>query len=224
MMQTILLVDDEKRMLDLLELFLLPRGFKCLKVQDGEEALKIIKNKEISLVILDGMMPKKNGWETCEEIRRFSTVPILMLTARTEKSEIIKGLNLGADDYLTKPFDDEELFARVNALLRRISKKDQNTIKYGDYELDIDSYTLNHQEKRVVLTLKEFKIIEALIKHPLRTFDREQLLLIAWDYHSSTDIRTVDSHIRNLREKLKNEGFSTDQIILTVWGIGYKWK
>ena len=104
MMQTILLVDDEKRMLDLLELFLLPRGFNCIKAQDGEEALRIIKNKEISLVILDVMMPKKNGWETCTEIREFSSVPILMLTAISEKSETVKGLNLGADDYLTKPF------------------------------------------------------------------------------------------------------------------------
>jgi len=223
MMQTILLVDDEKRMLDLLELFLLPRGYNCIKAQDGEEALSIIKDKEISMVILDVMMPKKNGWETCTEIREFSSVPILMLTAISEKSETVKGLNLGADDYLTKPFDDEELFARVNALLRRIPKIEQNIIKYGEYELNIHSYTLNHIEKRVFLTLKEFKIVEALIKHPMRTYTREQLLSIAWDYHSSTDIRTVDSHIRNLREKLKNEGFSTDEILLTVWGIGYKW-
>lgn len=225
-MQTILLVDDERRMLDLLELFLMPKGYKCVKAIHGEGALKILAEKEIHLVVLDIMMPDMDGWQTCKEIRKRSTVPILMLTARTDKCDIVKGLNVGADDYLTKPFDDQELLARVNALLRRIpnEKPELKIIKCDDFELDTMSYTLNFQNKQVVLTMKEFKIIEALIKHPLRTYTREQLLLVAWDYHSSTDMRTVDSHIRNLRDKLKNAGFSTDQILITVWGIGYKWK
>jgi DNA-binding response OmpR family regulator len=226
MMQTILLVDDEIRMLELLELFLIPKGYKCLKAQNGKEALRMITDKEVSLVILDVMMPVMDGWETCKEIRKLSVVPILMLTARTDKSDVVKGLNVGADDYLTKPFDDSELLARVSALLRRIpiEKVEQTIIKRDEYELDTNSYTLNFYEKRVLLTMKEFKIIEALIKNPMRTFTREQLLLVAWDYHSSTDIRTVDSHIRNLREKLKKSGFPTDQFLITVWGIGYKWK
>lgn len=225
-MQTILLVDDEQRMLDLLELFIMPKNYKCIKVRSGEEALKVLAEKEVHLVVLDVMMPDMDGWKTCEEIRKQSTVPILMLTARTDKSDIVKGLNVGADDYLTKPFDEQELLARVNALLRRIpiEKKEQKVIKCDDYELDTKSYTLNFQDKHAILTMKEYKIIEALIKHPKRTYTREQLLLVAWDYHSSTDLRTVDSHIRNLREKLKTAGFSTDQFLITVWGIGYKWK
>ncbi|MDX1770254.1 MAG: response regulator transcription factor [Planococcaceae bacterium] len=225
-MQTILLVDDERRMLDLLELFLMPKGYTCKKATSGEDALKILNEDEIHLVVLDVMMPFMDGWKTCVEIRKRSDVPILMLTARTDKSDVVKGLNIGADDYLIKPFDDQELLARVNALLRRITneKPEQNLIKYDGYELDTQSYTLNFQNKQVALTMKEYKIIEALISYPKRTFTRDQLLLLAWDYHSTTDIRTVDSHIRNLRDKLKNAGFSTDQFLHTVWGIGYKWK
>ncbi|MGE6489777.1 response regulator transcription factor [Paenisporosarcina sp. NPDC076898] len=225
-MTTILLVDDEQRMLDLLELFLMPNDYKCLKAKSGEEALKLLASKEIHLVVLDVMMPGMDGWKTCEEIRKRSAVPILMLTARTEKSDVVKGLNVGADDYLTKPFDDQELLARVNALLRRLPavKPDLKVIKCDEYELDTKSYTLHFRENQVGLTMKEYKIIEALISNPLRTYTREQLLLVGWDYHSSTDIRTVDSHIRNLRDKLKNSGFPTDQFLNTVWGIGYKWK
>jgi len=225
-MQTILLVDDEQRMLDLLELFLIPKSYRCIKVKSGEKALAVLSEKEIHLVILDVMMPEMDGWQTCEEIRKRTSVPILMLTARTDKTDIVKGLTVGADDYLTKPFDDQELLARVHALLRRIpnEKMEQRIIKYDDYELNPKSYTLFYQDKHALLTMKEYKIIEALIKHPLRTYTREQLLLVAWDYHSSTDIRTVDSHIRNLRDKLKTAGFPTDQFLSTVWGIGYKWK
>lgn len=226
-MKTILLVDDEQRMLDLLELFLMPKGYKCIKAKSGEDALEILDEEEIHLVILDVMMPFMDGWKTCKEIRIRTVVPILMLTARTDKSDIVKGLNFGADDYLTKPFDDQELLARVNALFRRVSNdqvEEQKIIKYEDYELDTQSYTLNFQNKHVALTMKEYKIIEALISQPKRTFTRDQLLFLAWDYHSTTDIRTVDSHIRNLRDKLKNAGFSTDQFLHTVWGIGYKWK
>lgn len=225
-MKTILLVDDEQRMLDLLELFLIPKGYKCIKANNGEDALKILDKEEIHLVILDVMMPFMDGWKTCKEIRKRTVVPILMLTARTDKSDIVKGLDFGADDYLTKPFDDQEILARVNALFRRVSneKVEQKIIKYEEYELDTQSYTLNFQNKHVALTMKEYKIIEALISQPKRTFTRDHLLFLAWDYHSTTDIRTVDSHIRNLRDKLKNAGFSTDQFLHTVWGIGYKWK
>ncbi|WP_019414274.1 response regulator transcription factor [Paenisporosarcina sp. TG20] len=225
-MQTILLVDDEMRMLDLLELFLKPQGYNCIKVKSGDEALTLLAKEEIHLVILDVMMPYMDGWQTCEAIRKRSSVPILMLTARTDKSDIVKGLNVGADDYLTKPFNDQELLARVNALLRRIAngKKDEKIIKCDDYELNSESYTLTFQDKHVALTMKEYKIIEALIKHPKRSYTREQLLLVAWDHDSYTEIRTVDSHIRNLRDKLKIAGFSTHEFLLTVWGIGYKWK
>jgi len=207
MVQTILLVDDEIRMLELLELFLIPKGYKCLKSQNGKEALRMITDKEVSLVILDVMMPVMDGWETCKEIRKLSVVPILMLTARTDKSDVVKGLNVGADDYLTKPFDDSELLARVSALLRRIpiEKVEQTIIKRDEYELDTNSYSLHFYEKRVLLTMKEFKIIEVLIKNPKRTYTREQLLLVAWDYihpqtfEQSTPIYAI--YVKNLRNQ-----------------------
>ena len=224
-MRTILLVDDEQRMLDLLELFLAPHGFKCIKAINGKQGLEILEKENIHLVLLDVMMPDMDGWEVCRKIRVFSDVPVIMLTARSDKSDLVKGLDNGADDYITKPFDEGELTARVNALLRRYSteeKDDQHTV-YGDFVLNKDSYSLQYKTKDVQLTLKEFYIIEALITQPKRTLTREQLLLAAWEYNTYTDIRTVDSHIRNLREKLKTAGFPMDEFLKTVWGIGYKW-
>ncbi|MFC5587291.1 response regulator transcription factor [Sporosarcina soli] len=224
-MRTILLVDDEHRMLDLLELFLEPRGFKCIKADNGKKGMDIVKKEKVSLVLLDVMMPDLDGWQVCKKIREFSTIPVIMLTARSDKSDLVKGLEFGADDYITKPFDERELVARVNALLRRTAddEADPSNVIYGDFLLNRDSYSLHYQNVEVQLTLKEFYIIEALISHPKRTFTREQLLRTAWDYNTFTDIRTVDSHIRNLREKLKTAGFPIHDFLLTVWGIGYKW-
>lgn len=224
-MRTILLVDDEQRMLNLIELFMIPHGFSCIKETSGKNALEILKKEKISLVLLDVMMPEIDGWEVCEKIREFSDVPVIMLTARTDKLDLVKGLNSGADDYITKPFDERELSARVHALLRRIpdEKKETEVIICGDYKLDKDTYSLHWKDSKVPLTLKEFYIIEALISRPTKTFTREQLLHAAWDYNTYTDIRTVDSHIRNLREKLTTAGFPIVEFLKTVWGIGYKW-
>ncbi|WOV86505.1 response regulator transcription factor [Sporosarcina oncorhynchi] len=224
-MQKILLIDDEKRMLDLLELFLEPHGFSCIKVDTGEKGLEIVKDGIVDLVLLDVMMPDLDGWAVCKKIRELSTVPVIMLTARTDKEDIVKGLEFGADDYITKPFDERELVARVNALLRRTSNDDEENSHtvHGDFILNRDAYSLQYKNAEVQLTLKEFYIIEALITHPKRTFTREQLLRTAWDYNTFTDIRTVDSHIRNLREKLRVAGFPIHEFLLTVWGIGYKW-
>lgn len=224
-MKTILLVDDESRMLDLLELFLAPHGYRCIKADNGKEGLEIIRKEKINLVLLDVMMPEMDGWEVCREIRRFSDVPIIMLTARADKADLVKGLDNGADDYITKPFDERELKARVNALLRRHldDETDSENTVYGDFLLDRGSYSLHYKNTGVQLTLKEFHIIEALITQPKRTLTREQLLLVAWEYNTYTDIRTVDSHIRNLRDKLKTAGFPIDEFLKTVWGIGYKW-
>ncbi|MCM3711071.1 MULTISPECIES: response regulator transcription factor [Sporosarcina] len=224
-MQTILLIDDEQRMLDLLELFLEPHGFNCIKADTGKKGLEMVRDEKVDIVLLDVMMPDLDGWEVCKNIRELSTIPVIMLTARTDKADIVKGLEYGADDYITKPFDERELVARVNALLRRTSSENvenSNTV-YGDFMLNRDSYSLHYNNLEVQLTLKEFYIIEALITHPKRTFTREQLLRTAWDYNTFTDIRTVDSHIRNLREKLKAAGFPINDFLLTVWGIGYKW-
>jgi len=196
-----------------------------MKADNGKKGLEIIKRENVDIVLLDVMMPDMDGWEVCKKIRELSAIPVIMLTARTDKADVVKGLDFGADDYVTKPFDERELVARVNALLRRTSSENENSNNtvYGDYTLNRDSYSLNYKNLEVQLTLKEFYIIEALITHPKRTFTREQLLHTAWEYNTFTDIRTVDSHIRNLREKLKVAGFPINDFLLTVWGIGYKW-
>lgn len=225
-MQTVLLVDDEQRMLDLVELFLIPQGFKCLKETSGKKAIEILKKEKVNLVILDVMMPDMDGWEVCKKIREFSKIPIIMLTARSDKLNLVKGLNIGADDYLSKPFDERELIARVNAILRRFSEneKDTNTnIVYKEFLLNTEKYTLHYGNLKAQLTLKEFFIVKALISRPSKIFIREELLAAAWEYETETDIRTVDSHIRNLRDKLKKAGFPTNEFLKTAWGIGYKW-
>ncbi|MCM3390685.1 response regulator transcription factor (plasmid) [Ureibacillus chungkukjangi] len=222
-MQTILLVDDEQRMLDLVELFLSPHGYKCIKETSGIEALQTLKKEPVDLVLLDVMMPGMDGWEVCEAIREFSSIPIIMLTARMEKGDLVKGLNMGADDYITKPFDERELIARVNALLRRTSEISNTLITFNDFTLDTEMYSFQYKDQTVPLTMKEFYIIKALISRPTKAYTREELLQVAWEYESDIEIRAVDSHIRNLREKLRKAGFSTDEFLNTVWGIGYRW-
>ncbi|MGR3765810.1 response regulator transcription factor [Rossellomorea sp. NS-SX7] len=227
-MNTILLVDDEARMLNLLELYLSPGGYSIIKVNNGHEAIHSIKKKKIDLVLLDIMMPELSGWETCERIRAFSNIPIIMLTARDTKEDVVKGLNAGADDYITKPFDEEVLLARVNALLRRQKNEFQSATSHlltrGDFTLDSSSYTFHHKERQIPLTLKEFKLLESLMKNPERVYTRDQLLVMVWDVNATTETRTVDSHIRNLRDKLKRADFPIEGHLTTVWGIGYQWK
>lgn len=225
-MHTVLLVDDESRMLDLVELFLMPHGMKCIKETSGKKAIEIVKKERVHLILLDIMMPEMDGWEVCKEIREFSEVPIIMLTARSDKVDLVKGLNMGADDYISKPFDERELVARVKAILRRFSEgeKDNNvTISHKEFHLNTETYSLQYRDLTVQLTLKEFYILKALISRPSKTFTREELLAAAWEYETETDIRTVDSHIRNLRDKLKKAGFPTKEFLRTAWGIGYKW-
>ncbi|MCP1160971.1 MULTISPECIES: response regulator transcription factor [Bacillus] len=224
-MKTILLVDDEERMKNLLALFLEPHGYKCLRANDGYEAIQLVKRTHVDMLLLDIMMPELDGLETCRKIREFSNVPIIMLTARTDNLDMIKGFDCGADDYVTKPFDERVLLARVNALFRRqqIQHGAKEVIR-GDFKLDMDSYTLKYKGKAVSLTLKEFLLLETLMKHPERVYTRDQLLAVAWDINASTEIRTVDSHVRNLREKLKGASFPIEEHLATVWGIGYQWK
>ena len=224
-MTTILLVDDEQRMLDLVELFLTPQGYSCIKAMSGKAAIEILKKEKVHLVILDVMMPEMNGWEVCETIREFSKVPIIMLTARSDKLDLVKGLTIGADDYISKPFDERELMARVNAVLRRFSdnNKESNSITYNEFSLDMETYSLHYANLAVQLTLKEFYILKALISRPTKTYTREELLNAGWEFETETDIRTVDSHIRNLREKLRKAGLPMNDFLKTVWGIGYKW-
>ncbi|RIW38538.1 DNA-binding response regulator [Bacillus salacetis] len=226
-MKTILLVDDEARMRDLLELYLEPKGYSCMKASGGYESIRMLKKEKIDLVLLDVMMPEMNGWEACRKIREFSDIPIIMLTARSEKEDVINGLDVGADDYITKPFDEDILAARAHALLRRQeiqNREENNEIVRGEFRLNTEAYILNYRELSLTLTLKEFLLLETLMKHPERVYTREQLLSIAWDINASTDIRTVDSHIRNLRDKLKKASIPIENHLTTVWGIGYQWK
>ena len=166
-------------------------------------------------------MPEMNGWEVCREIRQYSDVPIIMVTAREQKEDIVKGLKLGADDYITKPFNEEELVARMDALLRRT--RPVNRIEVERLLWDEDQFELSYKKQLVKLTPKEFAIIGLLMKNPGRVFSRNQLIDLVWGMHSETEGRTVDSHVRNMREKIREVGFPIDDYFHTVWGVGYKW-
>ncbi len=223
-MRKILIVDDEERMRNLISLYLSPAGYECIKIPSGSKALIYLQNQSCDLVILDVMMPDMDGWETCKKMREFSDVPIIMLTARTSKTDIVKGLSTGADDYITKPFDSGELLARIEAVFRRINVKEDHTIRFNGLTWNPNSYSVSFKNLPIQVTPKEFSLLGLLLKHPNRVFTREQLLTIIWGLESGTEDRTIDSHIRNLRDKLKNIGFPVQNHLTTVWGVGYKWK
>ncbi|QKY68795.1 response regulator transcription factor [Lentibacillus sp. CBA3610] len=220
-MYNVLLVDDEKRMLDLLALYLKPYDYNCRKAQGAYEALAYMEEASFDIVLLDIMMPDMDGWEVCREIRNISDVPIIMVTAREQKGDIVKGLKTGADDYITKPFDEDELLARMEALLRR--RTPANLIENNGLCWNEDRYVLTYQNKPVKLTPKEFMTIGHLMKYPNRVFTREKLIDLIWGFDSNTTGRTVDSHVRNMREKIKQAGFPIEDHLKTVWGVGYKW-
>ncbi len=217
----VLLVDDEKRMLDLVALYLRPHDYKCKKALGPHEALSYLEEEEFDLILLDIMMPGMDGWELCQKVRSFSDVPIIMLTAREQQDDIVKGLKLGADDYITKPFNEEELLARMDALLRRRTPK--NLIDSNGLVWDENRFELSFQNKPIKLTPKEFSMVGHLMKNPNKVFAREQLIDLIWDFDSETEGRTVDSHVRNVREKIRQAGFPVDEHFRTVWGVGYKW-
>ncbi|WP_400241601.1 response regulator transcription factor [Niallia sp. JL1B1071] len=221
-MKTLLLVDDEPIMLDLLSLYLSPLDFKCIKSTSGMEAIKLIDSNHVDLILLDVMMPNMDGWETCREIRKNWNTPIIMLTARTEKADIVKGLENGADDYIAKPFDEEELVARINAVLRRL-KSDSKKIFFKGLKLDKSSFQVTYNGQEIVLTPKEFSLLSLFLSNQNMVFTREHLITTIWGYNVSTEDRTIDSHIRNLRDKLRKTDFPADTYLQTVWGVGYKW-
>ncbi|WP_108671402.1 response regulator transcription factor [Peribacillus acanthi] len=222
-MKTVLLVDDEKRMLDLLELNMVPTGFKCIKKQAGKDAISFLETEHADLVILDIMMPDMDGWQTCKNIREFSDVPIIMLTARDDKEDIVKGLRLGADDYITKPFNEEELVARITAVMRRAKNDKEEVRRFKGLVLDRTAFECTFKTQRISLTPKEFSLLELLISHPNKVFTRDHLLSTIWNFKSDVEDRTIDSHIRNVRDKLRQVGFPVDEYLKTVWGVGYKW-
>ncbi|SIT91114.1 response regulator transcription factor [Edaphobacillus lindanitolerans] len=221
-MACILLVDDEPMMLDLLELYLQPNGFRCLKAESGTEALRLLEWKQPDLVILDIMMPAMDGWEVCRRIRQSSDVPVLMLTAIDETEAVVRGLETGADDYMAKPFEEEELIARIRALLRRSGKKE--IIETDGLVWERERFRLTYGSRVIPLTPKEFELLGLLMQKPGRVFDRDSLLGHVWGWDTETESRTVDSHIRNLREKIRRTSFPVDRHLVTVRGVGYKWE
>ena len=221
-MKKLLLVDDEVRMLQLLKLYIEPHGFECITKTNGNEAINYLMDHEVDLVILDIMMPEIDGWATAKLMRSFSKVPIIMLTARDQSSDILKGLGIGADDYITKPFEEEILLARIHALLRRVSPPSK--IEENGLIWDEGSHELSYNDEAINLTPKEFEMIGLLIQNKKTVFSREKLIESLWGLESNTEGRTVDSHIRNIRDKCRKAGFPIEEHLKTVWGLGYKWE
>ncbi|NLZ39229.1 MAG: response regulator transcription factor [Firmicutes bacterium] len=225
----ILVVDDEEHIRELVRLYLEKNGFKVAVAADGAEALEKAKTLKPQLIILDIMLPKMDGWDVCREVRKISDVPIIMLTAKGEEFDKVLGLELGADDYLTKPFSPRELVARVKAILRRVviddtmQKEDQ--ISFPGLSINYASREVQVGEKLVSLTPKEFDLLWFLAKNPSKVFTREQLLTAVWGYDYYGDLRTVDTHIKRLREKVEREGAQELAFqIKTIWGVGYKFE
>ena len=221
--QKVLVVDDEAHIRELCELYLTRDGFQVESVGDGEEALRRVTQSKPDLVVLDVMLPGMDGLEVCREIRKASQVPIIMLTARDEVTDKIVGLELGADDYVTKPFAPQELVARARALLRRAqAEPDQpRVVRAGGLEVDLERHEVRHGEARVQLRPKEFDLLALLVRHPGRVFQRSELLDLVWGYDFPGYTRTVDVHVQQVREKLGRAGV-TAPAIETVWGVGYK--
>ncbi|MFS1514476.1 response regulator transcription factor [Chengkuizengella sp. SCS-71B] len=217
-----LIVDDEKRMQQLLKLYLVPNGFQCQTAGNGEDAIHLLEGESFDLVLLDIMMPELDGWETAKMIREFSEVPIIMLSARDQSTDMVKGLKIGADDYITKPFDEAVLLARIEAVLRRTHHMQKTEFKGLIW--DEEKHELNYKNKVISLTPKEFEMIGLLLKHQKTVFSREKLIETIWGFNSEIEGRTVDSHLRNIREKCRNVNFPIDDHLKTVWGIGYKWE
>jgi DNA-binding response OmpR family regulator len=225
----ILVVDDEKTIVKGLKFSLEKEGYEVLAAYDGAEALSLFKKENPDLIVLDLMLPEVDGFEVCRRIRKGSEVPIIMLTARGEDIDKILGLELGADDYVTKPFNPRELTARIKAILRRSqlpTGKDQvgmQVIRLQDLQIDLFQRKVRIRDKEVDLTSKEFALLSLLASHPGRVFSREKLLEHVWGYDYYGDARTVDVHIRHMREKIEPDP-ATPQLILTVWGAGYKFR
>jgi DNA-binding response OmpR family regulator len=221
-MKKILLVDDEPRMLDLISLYLLPKEYHCIKFTSAIDAIQYLQSNQVDLILLDIMMPELDGWEVCKIIRKKWDYPIIMLTALTEKPEVVKGLSIGADDYISKPFDGDELIARIEAVLRR-NHKSSEIIFFKGLVLNQESYELHFQDQLLSMTPKELSMMGLFLNNPNKVYTRDHLISTIWGHGVATEDRTVDSHVRNLRDKLRKAGFPADDYLITVWGVGYKW-
>ncbi|MDE7309624.1 MAG: response regulator transcription factor [Lachnospiraceae bacterium] len=218
----VLVVDDEARMRKLVKDFLVKKDYKVIEAGDGEEAVELFfKNKDIALVILDVMMPKMNGWEVCREIRKYSKVPVIMLTAKTSEDDELTGFECGADEYISKPFSPKILVARADAILRRTAKSDENGImRAGSIELNKVAHIIKVNDKEVELSFKEFELLVYFMENESIALSREQILNNVWNYDYFGDARTIDTHVKKLRAKLGKEA----DYIKTIWGMGYKFE
>ena len=217
----ILVVDDEARMRKLVKDFLKVKGFSVIEAADGEEAVDIFfEQKDIALIILDVMMPKMDGWETCRTIRKYSKVPIIMLTARGEERDELAGFDLGADEYISKPFNPKILVARVEAILRRSSVSAADTLEVGGICIDKAAHQVTIDAKEIDLSYKEFELLVYFLENQGIALSRERILNNVWNYDYFGDARTIDTHVKKLRSKMGSKG----DCIKTIWGMGYKFE
>ena len=218
----ILVVDDESRMRKLVKDFLSKKNFQVLEAGDGEEAMDIFyQEKEIALVILDVMMPKMDGWEVCREIRKNSSVPIIMLTAKSEENDELTGFECGADEYISKPFSPKILTARVDALVRRTYQIDNSEIiEIGGIEIDKAAHIVRIDGNEIELSYKEFELLTYFVENKGIALSREKILNNVWNYDYFGDARTIDTHVKKLRKKMGEKG----DYIRTIWGMGYKFE
>ncbi|MXQ52952.1 response regulator transcription factor [Shimazuella alba] len=216
----ILIVEDDLHIRKMIAFYLKKKGFEVVESDNGNHALTIVNSQSIDLVVLDIMLPEKDGWEICREIRKHRDTPILMVTAKRETDQRIKGLEIGADDYITKPFDPLELAARVKALLRRARMTSSNLVQFGDTTIDANSYTVSIENETIKLPPKEFELLFQLASYPAQIFTRTQLIERIWGLDFAGDERTVDVHIKRLRKRFDTQTNAFQ--ITTVRGIGYR--
>ncbi len=220
----ILLVDDDPNIRQLVSLYLTREGFEVQEAERGDDALKQFKAAAPNLILLDIMLPGMDGWQVCREVRKVSNIPIIMLTAKDETFDKVLGLELGADDYLSKPFEPKELVARIKAVIRRYQSADapDKELVFPGLSINISHYTVSYMGRPVEMPPKELELLYFLASHPGAVFTREQLLEQVWGYDFFGDSRTVDVHIKRLREKL--DGGELGWNLKTVWGVGYKFE
>lgn len=217
----VLVVDDEERMRKLISDFLKIKGYETVEAGDGEEAIDVFfADKEIALIILDVMMPKMDGWEVLKTVREHSKVPVIMLTARTEETDELKGFEYGADEYISKPFSPKILVARVEAILRRSGVNQDEVVRVGGIEVDKSAHSVKIGGKEIELSFKEYELLLYFIENKGIALSREKILNNVWNYDYFGDARTIDTHVKKLRAKMGTKG----DYIKTVWGMGYKFE
>ncbi len=223
--QHIMIVDDDRHISELVRLYLEKESYEVSSCERGEDALEAFKKNPPSLVLLDIMLPGMDGWEVCREIRKISDIPIIMLSAKDETFDKVLGLELGADDYITKPFDSKELVARIKAVLRRgkTGAQQERALSFPGLSISLEQYKVVYQGKNVDMAPKELELLYFLASNPNKVFTREQLLEKVWGFDYFGDSRTVDVHVKRIREKLKDSEFLGWQI-KTVWSVGYKFE